>query len=114
MGGLFFSIGLGGTVFSRTPPCGTHHLWGSNTPHTLLRLGGKRFISMGLHFIKQNIPGIEILEMPTANQYRCALARGWDIVGISLYLDETQARWTWSPKPAARGSPKSGAATTAC
>ena len=64
--------------------------WGSNTPHTLFRLGGKRFISLGLRFIKQNVPGIEILEMPTADEYRRALARGWDIVGISFYLDETR------------------------
>ena len=64
--------------------------WGSNTPHTLFRLGGKRLISLGLRFIKQNVPGIEILEMPTAEEYRRALARGWDIVGISFYLDETR------------------------
>ena len=42
--------------------------WGSNTPHTLFRLGGKRLISPGLRFIKQNVPGIEILEMPTADE----------------------------------------------
>jgi hypothetical protein len=64
--------------------------WGSNTPHTLLRLSARRFISPGLRFIRQNVPGIEILEMPTAGQYRSALARGWDIVGISFYLDETR------------------------
>lgn len=63
--------------------------WGSNTPRTAFRLGGKRIISMGLRFIKQNVPGIEILEMPTADEYRRTLARGWDIVGISFYLDET-------------------------
>ena len=64
--------------------------WGSNTPHTLFRLGSKQFISPGLRFIRQNVPGVEILEMPTADEYRRALARGWDIVGISFYLDETR------------------------
>jgi hypothetical protein len=46
-----------------------YDFWGSNTPHTLLRLGGKRFISLGLRFIKQNVPDLEILEMPTADEY---------------------------------------------
>ena len=58
--------------------------WGSNQPRTLFLLGGKRFISPGLRFIRQNVPGIEILEMPTADEYRRALARGWDIAGISF------------------------------
>ncbi len=64
--------------------------WGSNQPRTLFRLGGKRPISLGLRFIKQNVPGIEILELPTADEFRRALARGWDNVGISFYLDETR------------------------
>ncbi len=63
--------------------------FGSNIRHTPLRLSGVRPISLGLRFIKQNVPGVEILEMPTAEQYRRALRRGWDIVGISFYLDET-------------------------
>ena len=63
--------------------------WGSNTPHTVFRLSGQRLVSMGLRFIKQNIPEIEILEMPTTDQYSRALARGWDIVGISFYPNET-------------------------
>ncbi len=63
--------------------------WGSNTPPILLRLSGERVASMGLRFIRQNIPGIEILEMPTAEEFRRVLARGWDVVGISFYLNET-------------------------
>jgi radical SAM superfamily enzyme YgiQ (UPF0313 family) len=63
--------------------------YGTNTPRTIFRLSGKRLISLGLRFIRQNVPGIEILEMPTREQYRRALARGWDVVGISFYLDET-------------------------
>ena len=63
--------------------------FGSNIGHTPLRLSGPRPISLGLRFIKQNVPGVEILEMPTAEQYQSALKRGWDVVGISFYLDET-------------------------
>jgi radical SAM superfamily enzyme YgiQ (UPF0313 family) len=63
--------------------------FGSNIRHTPLRLSGVRPVSPGLHFIKQNVPGVEILDMPTAEQYHSALKRGWDIVGISFYLDET-------------------------
>ena len=44
----------------------------------------------GTAFIKQNVPEIDILEMPTADQYRRILARGWDVVGVSFYLDETR------------------------
>ena len=65
--------------------------FGSNTPHTWLRLAGKRPISLGLRFIRQNVPGIEILEMPTADEYDAALKRGWDVVGISFYIDETHS-----------------------
>jgi radical SAM superfamily enzyme YgiQ (UPF0313 family) len=64
--------------------------WASNQPRTPFRLGGKRLVSPGLRFIKQNVPEVEILEMPTAEEYRRALARGWDNVGISFYLDETR------------------------
>ncbi len=64
--------------------------WGSNQPRTPFRLGGKRLIAPGLRFIQQNVPGIEILEMPTAGEYRRALRRGWDQVGVSFYLDETR------------------------
>ena len=44
---------------------------------------------MGLRFLKQNVPEIEIPELPTVAEYRRTLARGWDVVGISFYLDET-------------------------
>ena len=87
--------------------------FGSNIRPTLFRLAGKRPISLGLRFIKQNVPGIEILEMPTAAQYRRALTRGWDIVGISFYIDETPRRWRWPDRHVRRALERCGAATMA-
>lgn len=43
----------------------------------------------GLRFIKANVPDVEVLEYPTWQEYRDALAsEAWDMVGISFY--------TWS------------------
>jgi hypothetical protein len=48
-----------------------------------------RRISFGLRFLRQNIPGIQILEYPSRDEYREHLKRGWDVVGLSFYLEET-------------------------
>ena len=48
-----------------------------------------RQISFGLRFLRQNVPGIEILEYPTRAEYRQALSKGWDAVGFSFYLEES-------------------------
>jgi Radical SAM superfamily len=48
-----------------------------------------RKISFGLRFLRQNIPEIEILEYPTRAEYLQALKRGWDVVGFSFYLEES-------------------------
>lgn len=48
-----------------------------------------RIQSFGLRFLKQNIPELEILEFPTWEEYRGRLSEGWDVVGISFYLNET-------------------------
>src|SRR5690348_11306998 len=48
-----------------------------------------RRISFGLRFLRQNIPDIEILEYPTRAEYRNALKKGWDVVGYSFYLEES-------------------------
>src|SRR4029077_16920000 len=48
-----------------------------------------RRISFGLRFLRQNVPGIEILEYPTHAEYRRALARGWDVVGFLFSLEES-------------------------
>ena len=46
-------------------------------------------LSPGLRFLKQNIPQIEILEYPTWGEYCKKLEEGWDVVGFSFYLFET-------------------------
>jgi radical SAM superfamily enzyme YgiQ (UPF0313 family) len=48
-----------------------------------------RIQSFGLRFLKQNIPELEILEYPTWAQYKKKLEEGWDVVGVSFYLNET-------------------------
>jgi hypothetical protein len=48
-----------------------------------------RRISFGLRFLRQNVPEIEILEYPTRAEYRNVLKQGWDVVGFSFYLEES-------------------------
>ncbi len=48
-----------------------------------------RHISFGLRFLRQNIPELKILEYPTRAEFREALKKGWDVVGFSFYLEET-------------------------
>src|SRR5438445_11843137 len=47
-----------------------------------------RRISCGLRFLRQNIPGIEILEYPTHAEYRRALGRRGDGGGHLFYVEE--------------------------
>ena len=53
------------------------------------RFAMPRRISFGLRFLRQNISGIDILEYPTRADYRERLTEGWDVVGYSFYLEET-------------------------
>ena len=48
-----------------------------------------RQISFGLRFLRQNIPEIEILEYPSQAEYLKVLKKGWDAVGFSFYLEES-------------------------
>lgn len=41
--------------------------------------------AFGLRFIKENIKSVDILEYPTWDEYKAALERGYDIVGISFF-----------------------------
>ncbi len=43
----------------------------------------------GLRFLKANHPEITILEYPTRDEFFHALAKGWNAVGISFYINET-------------------------
>ncbi|HWF13519.1 MAG TPA: radical SAM protein [Candidatus Acidoferrales bacterium] len=48
-----------------------------------------RRISFGLRFLRQNLPEINIVEYPTRTEYLAALKKGWDVVGFSFYLEES-------------------------
>jgi uncharacterized radical SAM superfamily protein len=48
-------------------------------------LGGRRQPQLGLHFLKENIPSLDILEYPQKGDYQSALAQGYDVIGISFY-----------------------------
>jgi radical SAM superfamily enzyme YgiQ (UPF0313 family) len=54
------------------------------------RLSRRREISYALRFIRENIPGIEIMEYPTWDSYVKKLEEGWDVVGFSFYLNEVE------------------------
>ena len=53
------------------------------------RFGMPRQISFGLRFLRQNLPELEILEYPSHANFTKILSEGWDAVGFSFYLDET-------------------------
>ena len=48
-----------------------------------------RTISFGLRFLRQNLRHLTILEYPTRAEFSAQLKRGWDAVGFSFYLEET-------------------------
>lgn len=62
---------------------------GQYSPDTRFRDAFPRDIAYGLRFIKQNIPSIEILEYPSPEEYKEVLKQGWDVVGFSFYVNET-------------------------
>jgi Radical SAM superfamily len=63
---------------------------GQYSPGKHCRDAFPRDISYGLRFIKQNIPSIEILEYPSPQEFRDTLQQGWDVVGFSFYMNETE------------------------
>ncbi|MCJ7445372.1 MAG: radical SAM protein [Methanotrichaceae archaeon] len=63
---------------------------GSNSKSKWFRFYWPRIQSFGLRFLKQNIPELQILEFPTWDEFYARLNEGWDVVGISFYLSETQ------------------------
>lgn len=46
---------------------------------------GKIQPAIGLHFLKENIPSIDMLEYPTWAEYENALAKRYDIIAIGFY-----------------------------
>lgn len=76
--------GIGGNWYDRTD---TYMAWTCAVP-----LEDRLSVTCpptGLHFLKHNVPDVEILEYPTWQEYLTALkSETWDMVGISFY--------TWS------------------
>src|SRR5882672_8470088 len=57
----------------------------------------------GLRFLKANHPEITILEYPTRERFLAELEKGWDIVGISFYINETNDAIEMARAARARG-----------
>lgn len=57
---------------------------------SFFRPGLPRWQSVGLRFLKQNFPSIEILEYPSEKQFIRKLKEGWDVLGFSFFLNETK------------------------
>ena len=75
---------------TRCRDSGLYDYFRENAPRNFRwRFGMPRRISFGLRFLRQNIPGVSILEFPTRDEFTVALRRGWDAVGFSFYLEET-------------------------
>ena len=75
---------------TRCRDSGLYDYFRENAPRNFRwRFGMPRRISFGLRFLRQNIPGISILEYPTRAEFTVALRQGWDAVGFSFYLEET-------------------------
>jgi len=75
---------------TRCRDTGLYDYFRENAPrHFRWRFGMPRNISFGLRFLRQNLPGLTILEYPTRAEYSAALKKGWDAVGFSFYLEET-------------------------
>jgi hypothetical protein len=75
---------------TRCADSGLYDYFRENAPRDFRwRFGMPRRISFGLRFLRQNVPGISILEYPSRSEYLAQLRRGWDAVGFSFYLEET-------------------------
>ena len=75
---------------TRCRDTGLYDYFRENAPRNFRwRFGMPRNISFGLRFLRQNVPDISILEYPSRAEFSAALKRGWDAVGFSFYLEET-------------------------
>ncbi|MGB3943824.1 MAG: radical SAM protein [Methanothrix sp.] len=63
---------------------------GANSPSRWFRFRWPRDQSFGLRFLQQNIPELQIVEFPSFEEYKERLEEGWDVVGISFYISETE------------------------
>ena len=93
---------------TRTRDSGLYDYFRENAPRDFRwRFGMPRRISFGLRFLRQNIPGITILEYPTRSEYSAALrSQSWDAVGYSFYLEETNLILEMAREARATGIPQ--------
>jgi len=75
---------------TRCRDSGLYDYFRENAPRNFRwRFGMPRAISFGLRFLRQNLPDLTILEYPTRAEFSTQLKKGWDAVGFSFYLEET-------------------------
>jgi len=92
---------------TRCRDTGLYDYFRENAPRNFRwRFGMPRRISFGLRFLRQNIPGISVLEYPTRSEYSALLRRGWDAVGFSFYLEETNDILDMAQEARAAGIPQ--------
>jgi len=92
---------------TRCRDSGLYDYFRENAPRDFRwRFGMPRRISFGLRFLCQNVPGISILEYPARSEYSAQLRRGWDAVGFSFYLEETNDILDMAQEARAAGIPQ--------
>jgi len=75
---------------TRCRESGIYDYFRENAPRNFRwRFGMPRTISFGLRFLRQNLPDVSILEYPSHAEFSAQLKGGWDAVGFSFYLEET-------------------------
>ena len=75
---------------TRCRDAGLYDYFRENAPRNFRwRFGMPRNISFGLRFLRQNVPDLRILEYPSRAEFSAELKKGWDAVGFSFYLEET-------------------------
>ncbi len=92
---------------TRCRDSGLYDYYRENAPRNFRwRLAMPRRISFGLRFLRQNLPGVSILEYPTRAEFTAALRQGWDAVGFSFYLEETNDILAMARQARAAGIPE--------
>lgn len=98
---------------TRCRDSGLYDYFRENAPRNFRwRFGMPRRISFGLRFLRQNIPEISILESATRAEFSAELRGGWDAVGFSFYLEETNDILEMAREARAAGIPELGQGTT--
>lgn len=92
---------------TRCRETGLYDYFRENAPRDFRwRFGMPRRISFGLRFLRQNVLGVSILEYPSRAEYSAELRKGWDAVGFSFYLEETNLILKMAEEARAAGIPE--------